>query len=129
MFRILGQMVRRGWPFRRAAWVLLLAGTWWAAPPWDQVARDREFAFLPEDAPSRVAEAVYAKAFPGDPLGSNVVLVLHRAGKEAAQRKRDLQFITDFLEPGLRNIAEAEGGLAFEIKPSAQFSRLPSWPP
>jgi hypothetical protein len=125
LFGFLGQMVNRGWLFWLAASVLLLAGTWWATDPWDQVAQDREFAFLPEDAPSRVAEAVYAKTFPEDPLGSNVVQVLHRAGKEAIQRKRDLQFIADYLEPGLRDSAEAEGGLALEIISTHQQVQQP----
>jgi RND superfamily putative drug exporter len=82
MFHFLGQIVRRAWPLLLAGWGLLLLGTWYAAPPWDQVAQDREFAFLPEDSPSRRAEKVFAKAFPEDRLASNVVLVLHRAGNE-----------------------------------------------
>src|SRR5579885_2585266 len=118
MFRFLGQVVRRGWPFLLAGWALLLAVTWWLAPPWDQVAQDKEFAFLPADSPSRRAEEVYAQAFPDDRLGSNIVLVLHRDGDERPHLKTDLAFINDHLEPGIRQIAEAEGGLASEIRPS-----------
>jgi RND superfamily putative drug exporter len=120
MFRSLGQIVCRGWPVVLAAWVVALLCTRYAAPPWEQVAQDREFAFLPANAPSRQAEEVYAKAFPTDRLASNIVLVLHRAGNERQHLEGDLAFISAVLEPGLRKIAESEGGLAYEIKPSEE---------
>ncbi len=120
MFRYLGQVVRWGWPALLAGWVLLLLGTWHVAPPWGEVAQDKEFAFLPADAPSRVAEEVYAKAFPRDRLTSNIVLVLHRPGDERARLEGDLAFINSVLQPRLREIAEREGGLAYEIKPTEE---------
>jgi hypothetical protein len=120
MFTFLGHAVRRGWPFLLAGWVLFLLATWYFAPAWDTVAHDREFAFLPGNAPSRVAQEELAKAFPTDRPGSNVVLVLHRHGDEEPHLKGDRAFIGDFLEPGLRDIAEADGGLAYEIKPSEE---------
>jgi RND superfamily putative drug exporter len=110
--------VSRGWIVFLGAWVLLLVATRFAAPPWPEVAQDKEFAFLPEDAPSRRSEAMLAQAFPDDRLGSNVVLVLHRTGTAPGDFDRDLQFIGDFIEPGLRQIAAAEGGLAGTVEPS-----------
>src|SRR5262249_54149746 len=89
----------------------------WAAPPWQEVAQDREFAFLPADEPSRRGEEVLAQAFPDDHLTSNVVLILERTG-DAASLDRVKRFIEDVLEPGLRKIAEDEGGLAGEAVPS-----------
>jgi RND superfamily putative drug exporter len=118
MFRPLGQAVRRGWPVLLAGWVLLLAVSWWFAPPWDAVAQDKEFTFLPASSPSRGAEEVYAQAFADDRFGSNIVLVLHRGDDERPHLKPDLSFIADVLEPGIRQIAEGEGGLAYEIRPS-----------
>src|SRR5438128_1554752 len=97
-FRLLGQLVRRLWPVLLAAWVALALLLSHAAPPWDEVARDREFAFLPGDAPSRQAEEVYEKAFPDDRLTSNVVLVLQRGDSEKEALSRDLKFIEDTLE-------------------------------
>src|SRR6185312_10790082 len=93
LFRSLGQVVRWGWPVLLAGWVALLLATRHAAPPWEQVAQDREFAFLPANAPSRQAEEVYARAFPTAPLASNIVLVLYRAGNEQPHLKADLAFI------------------------------------
>ncbi len=120
MFAFLDRVIRRGWPWLLAAWVLFLLATWYAAPPWDEVAHDREYAFLPANAPSRVAEEELAKAFPTNRPGSNVVLVLHRAGNEKSHFEADRGFVNDVLEPGLRQIAESEGGLAYEIKPSRE---------
>jgi putative drug exporter of the RND superfamily len=118
MFRILGKSVRRAWPLVLAAWLILLVGTWYAAPPWDKATEDREFAFLPANSPSRRAEKVFAEAFPQDGTGSNVVLVLHRDEDERGKLTGDLKFISDKLEPGIRRIAEKDGGLAYEIKAS-----------
>jgi RND superfamily putative drug exporter len=112
VFRLLGRAVRNWWPLLLAGWVALVLATDYAAPPWDAVARDREFVFLPEDSPSRRAEEMYEKAFPDDRSASNIVLVLRRAEGGKQSLDRDLQFISGSLEPGLRRIAESEGGLA-----------------
>jgi RND superfamily putative drug exporter len=117
MFQLLGRTVRRAWLWFLAGWVLLAGAAWLASPPWDQVAQDREFAFLPADAPSRRSEQVFARAFPEDHLASNVVLVLHHQGTDGGDAQQDLKFIGDVLEPGLRDIADAEGGLASETAP------------
>jgi RND superfamily putative drug exporter len=117
-FSLLGRMVRWAWPLLLAGWGIVLLCTWLAAPPFEQVAVDREFAFLPADAPSRQAEDVYAREFPDDRLASTIVLVLHRADNDPGHLQRDLKFIDDVLEPRLRNIADAEGGLASEAAPS-----------
>jgi RND superfamily putative drug exporter len=118
VFRLIGWTVRRAWLLLLVGWGVLLFATWHAAPPWADVARDREFAFLPPDAPSRRAEEAYAKAFPGDPQTSNVVLVLHRAAGGEKTLAGDLKFIENVLEPALRKIAESEGGLASAPVPS-----------
>src|SRR5262249_41785460 len=118
MFRLLGQLVSRGWFVFLGAWLLLLMATRLAAPSWREVAQDKEFAFLPADAPSRQSEAIFARAFPDDRLASNVVLVLHRDRTSPEQFTQDLKFVSDILEPGLRQIAEAEGGLASAPPPA-----------
>jgi len=118
LFQFLGQVVRRAWLLLLAAWGLLLAATWLAAPPWAEVALDRQFEFLPKNATSRLAEVEYAKAFPDDRLTSNIVLVVHRIGDSQKPLPRDFQFIEEVLYPRLRQIAEAEGGLAGEPAPS-----------
>jgi RND superfamily putative drug exporter len=116
IFTYLGYLVRKGGILFLLGWGLLLACAWRAAPPWDEVALDKEFAFLPEKAPSRQAEKVFAEAFPDERLNSNIVLILHRA--ETGRLEEDRTFIENSIYPGLRRIAEEDGGLASEQLPS-----------
>src|SRR5262245_53131215 len=112
MFQLLGNLVSRFWYLVLAAWLLVLGICWWAAPPWTDVAQDREFAFLPSTLPSPVTEVMDDKAFPDVPPASNIVLVLHRNVADKATLNTELKFIEDTLEPALRGIANADGGLA-----------------
>jgi RND superfamily putative drug exporter len=120
MFQFFGHTVSRAWAFLLLGWALLFAVTWFATPPWGEVAQDREFAFLPPDSASRRAEEVFAKAFPDDQSASNIVLIVHRTDNERGHLDQDLKFIDDVLEPALRQIAEAEGGLAGQATPSEE---------
>jgi RND superfamily putative drug exporter len=131
IFRFLGELVRRWWFLLLAAWAAVLLGTWWVAPPWREVAQEKEFTFLPPNSPSRRAQEVYAKAFPEDRLTSNIVLVLHRPAGSRGHLQADRKFIEDVVEPGLRQIATEEGGLASEPAPTEGplFSEGPSTPP
>jgi RND superfamily putative drug exporter len=132
IFRFLGALTRRAWPVVLLAWVALFVASWYFSPPWDTVAQDKEFAFLPKNVPSRQAEEVFAKAFPDEHLESNIVLVLTRTDP-ANSLTEDRQFIRDVLEPALRKIAVEEGGLASEEPPPAAdeplFSDEPAAPP
>jgi RND superfamily putative drug exporter len=114
MFQSVGKLVAQIWPLFLASWVALLVVSWWIAPPWSEVAPDREFAFLPKDAPSRQSEELMAQAFPDERLGSNIVLVVRREGPQAVSLDQTKKFIEEVLEPALRQIAEKEGGLASE---------------
>jgi RND superfamily putative drug exporter len=115
MFRFLGQLVSRFWPVFLLAWVVLVAVTRWVAPAWNDVALDREFAFLPQDSPSRVAQDMIARAFPNEHLGSSIALVLVDPNSQDLERNKT--FIAKVLEPRLREIAKAEGGMASEAPP------------
>ncbi|MBY0523878.1 MAG: MMPL family transporter [Gemmataceae bacterium] len=127
MFSFIGRVVTRSWGLLLAVWIVLVLVGWRVAPSWNEVAQDREFAFLPSDAPSRRGEEVFRKAFPEDRLASSVVLVLH---DPTADVMRDRKFISDFLEPSLRALADAEGGLADQPAPSDEllFSDEPAPP-
>src|SRR5438874_12399927 len=78
MYRGLGKLVARGWTLFIAAWAVLLGALWLWAPSWSQVGKSGQFAYLPEDAPSRRAEALFEQVFPGQRAASNVVLVVTR---------------------------------------------------
>jgi RND superfamily putative drug exporter len=120
IFRFLARMICSAWPLVLGAWAVLVFATGYAAPPWSEVAQDKEFAFLPEDSPSRQADAMYVRAFPEDRASSTIVLVLYRSDKQPGQLDKDRKFIEEVLDPGLRKIAEAEGGLASEPAPSEE---------
>jgi putative drug exporter of the RND superfamily len=117
-FRSYGNFVCWAWPVLLLGWVVVLGVTWWFAPPWDKYAVDPDISFLPPDALSVRAGAVFAQAFPGDHSSSNIVLVLYRDGGQADHLDRALKFIDDVVEPSLRQIADAEGGLADQPRPS-----------
>jgi putative drug exporter of the RND superfamily len=108
IFQHLGQLVSRGWAFGLAAWILLLALAIWLAPRWSDVAQDREFALLPSQSPTRLADKEFRKAFPEEPLGSNIVLVLHRATDEPGFLERDRAFIEDVIETRLNELKDDE---------------------
>ena len=56
------------------------------------------------------------------------MLVFHQVDDGSDKLRRDRKFISDVIEPGLRQIAEEEGGLASEEKPSEEplFSDEPA---
>ena len=107
MFQILGKLVSRMWPLLLVAWLLVLGGLKWAAPPWQTVARDGEFAFLPKNSPSLAAEELFQKAW-GVPLASNVVIVVRRESAPAGLLDTDKAFINDVLREKLEKIADEE---------------------
>src|SRR5277367_1644316 len=111
VFQTLGKLISSTWPAWLLAWVVLFVAAWWAAPPWHDVALDQEFAFLPADMPSRQAENMFKKAFAGDLVGSNIVLVISR---DQPLQAADYQFLEDRLRGGILQIAREEGGLASE---------------
>jgi RND superfamily putative drug exporter len=116
-FPFLGRFIRRAWAYLLVGWIVLLLVTRFTAPRIEDIAQDKEFAFLPPGMPSLQAEKLFAKAFPNNRLSSTIVLVLHRDESTRGQLQRDLKFIDESLEPALRAIAKSEGGLAGEINP------------
>lgn len=131
MFAFLGQIVRRAWPLLLAAWIALVVGTWLIAPSWRMIAQDREFSFLPEDEPSRIAVQKLAEAFPDERFGSNIVLVIHRAKNEPGRVEGDNQFIEDVLYPKLTKVVKEEGFQVGKPAPSNEplFGDESSAPP
>ncbi|MCA9033615.1 MAG: MMPL family transporter [Planctomycetaceae bacterium] len=109
-FGKLGNLAAKRAPLIAACWMLLLLVSFLAAPEWSTVVQNGEFAFLPSDSPSRLAELGFRTAFPDDMLESSVVLVVRRedgsVDRDNAEFKAGLQnsdklFITDVLVPEL----------------------------
>lgn len=104
MFRALGQTVSRFWPLLLVAWILIVAAVDSAAPQWRDVVEDGEFAYLPEDVPSREGERLFGQAFSHDMLGSSVVVVVRRESREAGLLEADDEFIDGILKPRIELI-------------------------
>ena len=66
LFKSLGDLAAHKAVLILLGWAALLVVCLWAAPDLSEVAQNGEFAFLPEDAASRVAEAKFKEAFPDD---------------------------------------------------------------
>jgi RND superfamily putative drug exporter len=123
VFHFLGAAVARAWPLWLIGWLALLAVLVQTAPPWEEIAQDREFAFLPEDAPSQQGNRLLRQAFPNDQRASNIVIVLCRTDQEL--RDEDRSFVRDVVKPNLLQLAEEEGGLADEITPTKSTGTPP----
>ena len=59
-------------------WVLVAVAVRLAAPPWNRVAYDGDFEYLPADMSSVAGGRLLDQAFPGERSRSQIVLVLGR---------------------------------------------------
>jgi RND superfamily putative drug exporter len=133
MYQCLGKLASRYSVVVALGWMALLATLVALGPQWLSVTRDGEFAFLPEDSPSRVAENLYREAFTAtlddaqidgdspedrgirrratvDPLHGNVVIVVRRTDQvRGGLQLADWQFVNRELVPRLERIAETIG--------------------
>jgi RND superfamily putative drug exporter len=110
MFQHLGNFVTRAWAFLLAFWVIVLVAVTVYAPPWSSVAAEGAFSFLPDDAPSRLGEQLFARAFPHDQHSSNVVFVVFDRAQEHDQSDQQLTFINTVLRPRLDDVVDQLGG-------------------
>lgn len=99
MFDKLGKFVAQRWQYIIAVWMIVLTGLFVVAPSWEDVVQDGEFAFLPEDADSRLAEEAYTKAFPEDILASQVFVVVRRTSNAEGLSEEDREFVDEVLVP------------------------------
>lgn len=129
MYNWCGKLVSRFPVGTLIAWVAILVVVVTTAPTLQKVAKDGEFAFLPEDSPSKLAEQAFREAFPSnktsvaevsdesdvgstneqaqlDPLGSSIVIVVQREHVQQGLTEADKKFVIEQLETGLRRIQE-----------------------
>jgi len=120
IFRLLGQIVRRAGSF---SWCRGLRCCWSAGLQprrGERLPSTRNSLFSRKTSRAGAPRPFSRRAFPEEQSGSNIVLVLERSGDKPEELKRDLKFVEAVLEPGLRRIAEDEGGLASEVTPSEE---------
>ena len=92
MFAKLGEFVVRAWPAVLIAWLTALACALLAAPSLERVAETEEFAFLPKESSSHLAESLFRTAFPLSYSPSRIVIVASRPGGLTTE---DLEFLDD----------------------------------
>ncbi len=109
MFDRFGALLARIWPAVLAVWIAAVAVAVAFAPPLDDVVKTGEFAFLPEDSPSREAEQLFERAFHGDKAASRVVIVARRPANPEGLTEKDLEFIDD-------GIDTEDGSKPYELK-------------
>ena len=103
-----------------AGWGLVVAFLSISAPDWKLVTKDGEFAFLPDDAQSQRAAALYRETLHQqrkgiNPLYSNIVIAVHRNDRSGRPRgqdgmdKEDLKFIHKYVVPAMQRIQQTVG--------------------
>jgi RND superfamily putative drug exporter len=78
MFDRLGSLIARRWGWLLIGWAGLAVLVLMAAPSWDDVTCDGDFAYLPDQMSSVRGEKLLAAAFPDERSKSSVFLVLAR---------------------------------------------------
>ena len=91
MFLRLGELVARGWPAVLGGWFGLLVLAAWFAPPLEDVQKTGEFAFLPTDSPSLVAERLFREQFPNEANASSIAIIARRS--DGPLQPTDLEFV------------------------------------
>ncbi|MBC7965108.1 MAG: MMPL family transporter, partial [Fuerstia sp.] len=104
LFKSLGDLAAHKAVLILLGWASLLVFCIWAAPDLSEVAQNGEFAFLPEDSASRIAEIKFKEAFPNDQNQSNIVLVVRREQGEGLLPE-DYDFLSRRVMPELHRIA------------------------
>ena len=124
MFAKHGDLIIRVWPGVLVAWIGVVIAASMMAPPLSQVVETQEFAFLPSNSPSHVAERLFRQAFPKKLVPSRVVIVVRRHPDLPEKlQDRDFDWIDDGVDESdpdrdfelrerLLRIAEEAGGLA-----------------
>jgi RND superfamily putative drug exporter len=93
LFRQLGHITSRRPSVVIGIWIVLLIVTIQQAPTWESVVENGEFAFLPRDSPSVIAEELFRETFPDHSVSSSVVLVLRREARREGLLDEDYKFI------------------------------------
>src|SRR5689334_14746249 len=92
MFAKLGEFIVRAWPAVLIVWVAAVLCVSAIAPPLERVAETEEFAFLPKQSPSLVAEKLYREAFPKGYCPSRIVII---ATRDTGLTVQDQDFLDD----------------------------------
>ncbi len=105
LWKRLGDLTARHALLIVVAWVVLLVISVKVAPRWESVVKNGEFAFLPPNSDSVVANAAFREAFPDDQMRSTVVLIARRESGTDGLLSTDYDFVAQQVVPELHRIA------------------------
>ncbi|WP_437204826.1 MMPL family transporter [Planctomicrobium sp. SH664] len=141
MYKKLGEIVSRYPKTWICVWLVVVVTAVKLSPTFQEVWKDGEFSFLPEESSSRQAELLYREAFASappteeeateggksvkqDPLGSNIVIVLERPERKSGINDADRAFISETLIPALHEIQRTTPAGHRDLLKSS-FSEIP----
>ena len=78
MMLTLHRLLIRHWPLVLTFWVGLLITLRWAAPAWDEITKDGDFQYLPDESPSVVGQETLSGSFPELAMQSHLVGIVAR---------------------------------------------------
>ena len=104
LFKSLGDITAKHATLIILAWVGLLVACVLVAPPWESVVENGEFAFLPKDSPSRIANTMFRQAFPNDQMRSTLVLIARRESGDEGLLPSDFDYLSQQIIPELHKI-------------------------
>ena len=104
LFKSLGEITAKHATLIILAWVGLLVACVLVAPPWESVVENGEFAFLPKDSPSRIANTMFRQAFPDDQMRSTLVLIARRESDADGLQPSDFDYLAQQVLPELHKI-------------------------
>ncbi len=105
LFKRLGDLTSKHAWLILFTWIGMLVVLFSTAPKWEDVVQNGEFAFLPEDSPSRKATEEFREAFPNDMLASTLVLLVRRES-EGGILDSDYEFLRKKVIPEIHRIAK-----------------------
>ena len=104
LFKSLGDITAKHATLIVLAWIGLLVACVVTAPPWETVVENGEFAFLPKDSPSRIANTMFRQAFPDDQMRSTLVLIARRESDADGLQPSDFDYLAQQVLPELHKI-------------------------
>jgi len=118
MFRSLARLIHRGWIVVLIIWLVTFALLQYIAPNWEDVVSQGEFAFLPKDAASQVAQRKLEAAFPEADYGSSLLFLIESRSRRLSEE--DLHFVDEQLIPLAQKTAERanENSIVNSVSPS-----------
>ena len=84
MMLTLHRLLIRHWPLVLTFWVGLLITLRWAAPAWDEITKDGDFQYIPDESPSVVGQETLSGSFPELAMQSHLVGIVARPAGNVA---------------------------------------------